>query len=133
MHGEWEKKDHTIGRKQHLGLRSRGEGEEVEWEVFGREKIDFLLREIREKWNEICAESIYRNTKLDGSRAIENLSSTNSRQIYLLRCCWESVDGQRTLMDRTTIEQTKTISMDWEFVEKLLSQIQEIFDGSRLR
>ena len=129
MHGEWEKKDHTIGRKQHLGLRSRGEGEEVEWEVFGREKIDFLSREM--KW--IRAESIYRNIKFDGLRAIENLSSTNSRQINLSRCCRESVDGQRTSMDRTAIEQTETISMDQEFVEKLLSQIEESFNGSRLR
>ena len=92
MHDEWQKEDHTKGRKQPLGWRSSGEGEEVEWEVFGGEKRDFLSREIGEKWNEICIEPIYRNTKLDGSRAIENLSSTNSRKINLSRCYREFVE-----------------------------------------
>ena len=91
MHEEWEREDHTKGRKQPLGRRSSGEGEEVEWKVFGKEKRDFLSREIREKWNEIRVESIYRNTKLDGSRAIENLSTAKEPQ-------W---------IDRASIKQTE--------------------------
>ena len=49
MHDEWEKEDHNRGRKQPFGRRLSGEGEEVEWEVFGREKRNFLSREM--KWN----------------------------------------------------------------------------------
>ena len=117
MHEEWEKEDHTKGRKQPLGRRSSGEGEEVEWKVFGKEKRDFLSREIGEKWNEIRVESIYRNTKLDGSRAIKNLSTAKEPQ-------W---------IDRASIKQTETVSMDQESVKKLLSQNQESCNGSRLR
>ena len=87
MHDTREKEDHIRWRTQDLGRRLSGEGEEVEWEVFGREKRDFLLREIREKWEKKkCAEPLYRNMKLDGSRAIEDLLSTNSRQTYMSRC-----------------------------------------------
>ena len=70
-----EKRYHTRGRKQALGEKTSGEGEEVEREVFRKEKRVFLLREMRKK---NCAETIYRKTKLVGSRVIENLSSTNS-------------------------------------------------------
>jgi len=38
------------------------EDEEVEWEVFGREKSDFLSGEIEEKWEKIALKSIYRNS-----------------------------------------------------------------------
>ena len=127
-----EKKDHTRWRTQGLGQKSSGQGEEVEWGVFGREKRVFLSREIREKWEKNRVETIYRKIKHDGSRAIENLSSTNSWQINLLKCCRETVDSQRTSMDRTAIEQTEIFSMDREFVEKLLRQVLESFNGSRL-
>jgi len=48
--------------------------------VWEREKSVSFERNQREmKKNR--GENIYRKTKLDGSRAIENLSSTNSQQI----------------------------------------------------
>ena len=56
-----------------------GEGEEVEGKVFGEVKRQFLLREIGEKWKKNRVEAIYKKMQLDGSRAIENLLSTNSR------------------------------------------------------
>ena len=76
-----EKRYHTRGRKQALDWKTSGEGEEVEWEVFGREKRVFLSREIKEKWEKNRVKTIYRKTKLNGSRAIKNLSSANSQQI----------------------------------------------------
>ena len=45
-----EKRYHTRGRKQTLGWKTGGEGEEVEWEMFEREKRVFLSSEIEEKW-----------------------------------------------------------------------------------
>ena len=36
--------------KLDLGRNPSGEGEKVEWEVFGREMREFLSREIGEKW-----------------------------------------------------------------------------------
>ena len=62
---------------------------------------------------------------------MENLSSTNSRQINLLRYCRGSIDGKNTSMDQTAIGQAEPFSMDQEFVEKLLRQILESFDGSK--
>ena len=38
---------------QGLGQNPSGEDEEFEWEVFEREKKDFLSREIEEKWEKI--------------------------------------------------------------------------------
>ena len=69
----------------------------------------------------------------NASRWIEDLSSTNSQQINLSRCCRESVDGKSTSMDRTAIEQIETFSMDRESVEKLSRQIPESFDGLKMR
>ena len=65
--------------------------------------------------------------------SMENLSSTNSRQINLLRYCWGSIDGKNTSMDQIAIGQADPFSMDREFVEKLLRQILESFDGSKKR
>ena len=48
--------------------------------------------------------------------SIEILSSINSRQINLSRCCREFVDGKSTLMDRTAIGQAEPFSMDRESV-----------------
>ena len=133
MHDKWEKRDHTRGRKQDLGRKSSGEGEGVEGKVFGREKKEFMLRENREKWKRNHIEAIYRNTNLDGLRRCQEQSSTNSRQINLSRCCQASVDDKRTSMDRTTIMQKESFSMDREFVKKLSRQIPESFDGSKMR
>ena len=49
MHDTREKWDHTRWRIHDLGRRSSGECEEVECEVFVREKKDFLSRENGEK------------------------------------------------------------------------------------
>ena len=64
---------------------------------------------------------------------MENLSSTNSRQMNLLRYCRGSIDDKNTSMDQTAIGQAEPFSMDREFVEKLLRQILESFDGSKKR
>ena len=40
----------TKEEKLDLGQNPSGEGEEVDWEVFGREMREFPLREIGEKW-----------------------------------------------------------------------------------
>ena len=78
MHDKREKIGPTRGRNQGLDWKSNGEGEEVEGKVFGEVKRQFLLREIGEKWKKNCAEAIYKKTQLNGSRAIQNLLSTNS-------------------------------------------------------
>ena len=44
-----EKKDHTRWRTQGLGRKSSEVCEKVEWEVFGKEKRDFLLKEMKRK------------------------------------------------------------------------------------
>ena len=61
--------------------------------------------------------------------SMENLSST--KQINLLRYCRGSIDDKNTSMDQTAIGQVEPFSMDREFVEKLLRQILESFDGSK--
>ena len=132
MHDKWEKRDHIRGRNQDLDQKSSSEGEGIEGKVFRREKRKFLSREIGEKWERNHAEAIYKNTNLDGSRMCRELSSTNSQQINLLRCCRASVDSKRTLMDRTAIEQTETFSMDRESIAKLSRQILESFDGLKM-
>ena len=104
MHDKWERIDHTRGRNQDFGRKTSGEGERVEGKVFGREMREFLLREIREKWEKNYIEAIYRKTHLDGSRSYQELSSTNSQQINMSRCCRESVNNKRTSMDQTAIE-----------------------------
>ena len=40
----------TKEEKLDLGQNPSGEGEEVDWEVFGREMREFPSREIGEKW-----------------------------------------------------------------------------------
>ena len=65
--------------------------------------------------------------------SMENLSSTNFWQINLLRYCRGSINGKNTSMDQTAISQAEPFSMDREFVEKLLRQILESFDGSKKR
>ena len=54
MHDKWEKRDHTRWRTQGLGQKSSGEGEEVEWEVFGRKKRVFLSREYDKSQESYC-------------------------------------------------------------------------------
>ena len=53
MHDKKEKRDHTRWRTQGLGQKTSGEGEEVEWVVFGREKksvsVERDQREMRKK------------------------------------------------------------------------------------
>ena len=49
IHDTRKNKDHTRLRKLDLGRRSSGECEEVEFEVFGKERSKFQSGEIREK------------------------------------------------------------------------------------
>ena len=46
MHDKWERRDHTRGRNQGLDRKSSEEGEGVEGKMFGRERKEFLSREI---------------------------------------------------------------------------------------
>ena len=85
MHDTREKEDHTWRKMQGLGRNPSGEDEEFKWEVFGREKRDFLSREIREKWEKIMLR-LYIKIRSSIDR---ELLSTNSRHIYLSRCYWE--------------------------------------------
>ena len=49
MHDKREKREQTREGNQDLGRKTSGEGEGVDGKVFGREKKEFLLREIGEK------------------------------------------------------------------------------------
>ena len=128
--------DHTSEERIMLGRKSTGfevqrERErgvqEVKRQVFV--KRDQRKRSLKLHW-------IYlQETRLDGSRAIENLSSSNSRQINLLRCVenlsmTKNLDGSRSY--REIIGQIETFSMDRESVEKLSRQILESFDGLKV-
>ena len=44
----------TREEKLYLGQNPSGEGEEVEWEVFGKKMREFFSREISEKWRKIA-------------------------------------------------------------------------------
>ena len=78
IHDTREKRDHNRGRTQGLGRKSSGESEKVEWEVFGREKIDFISREIKEKWRENRDKALYREHKAQWIESYWELPSTNS-------------------------------------------------------
>jgi len=54
MHEKGEKIDHTRWRTQGLGRKMSGEGEECEWEEFGREMREFLSKGIGENEIEIA-------------------------------------------------------------------------------
>ena len=100
--------------------------------VWEREKRFFVERN-EEK---IALRLYIENTKLDGSRAIESCRALILDR-FICRGAIESYQWQRNL-DRSnsywaSIEQTESFSMDRESVEKLSRQIQESFDGSRLR
>ena len=71
--------------------------------VWEKNNTVFVEREPKKK-KKNRAKTIYRKMNLDGTRAIENLLSTNSQQINLSRCYQESIDSQRTSMDRTANE-----------------------------
>ena len=68
----------TFTREEKLDLSRNpsGEGEEVEWEVFGRKIREFLSRKIGEKWKKNRSDSIYRqkHSSMDWqvSRGVEN-------------------------------------------------------------
>ena len=66
------------------------EREESVWEVKRQVSVD---REWK-KWNLKSRWSYLKKSRLDGSRICRDLSSTNSRQINLLRCHRESVDSK---------------------------------------
>ena len=53
MHEKGEKRDHTRCKTQGLGQKMSREGEECEWEEFGREMREFLSRKIEENEIEI--------------------------------------------------------------------------------
>ena len=82
MHDIKEKRDHTRWRTQDLGRKSSGEGEEFEWEVFGRGRDVFLSIEIREKWEKHELKPIYRNHK---AWWIQRCRAFKSRWIELSR------------------------------------------------
>ena len=71
--------------------------------VWEKNNTVFVEREPKKK-KKNRAKTIYRKMNLDGTRAIENLLSTNSQQINLSRCYQESIDSQRTSMDRDCVK-----------------------------
>ena len=86
--------------------------EESVWEVKGQVSVE---RDKKMK-SEITLKLFEKNV----FRWKEDLSSTNSRQINLSRCCWESVDDKNTSMDRSyreAIGQTENILMDREAIK----------------
>ena len=117
-----EKRDHTRWRTQGLGQKSSGEGEEVEWEVFGREKRVFLSREIREKWKKIV-EKIYIEKQSLMDRELLRICQALILNKFSCRSAIESYQRQRKLDGlnsyRVAIEQAERFSMDRESIEKL--------------
>ena len=87
----------------------------------------------REKWRENRAKAIYRKHKTRWIESCRALILDN----FICRGAIESYQWQRNLDGsnsyRASIEQIESFSMDRESVEKLSRQIQESFDGSRLR
>ena len=100
--------------------------------VWEREKRFFVERN-EEK---IALRLYIENTKHDGSRAIESCRALILDR-FICRGAIKSYQWQRNLDGsnsyRASIEQTESFSMDRESVEKLSRQIQESFNGSRLR
>ena len=109
-----------------MGRRLSGESEEVECEVFGRERSEFLSREIKEnerkislriyiekhegRWIERCRVVIFDRWSYRG--AIE-------------RCPTQSdLDGSRSYQE--SIEHTETSSMDREAIETNSQKLQWI-------
>ena len=64
--------------------------------------------------------------------AIEILSSTNSRQINLSRCCQEFVDGKSTSMDRTAIEKLSAKQNLSRWIENLSRSYREKFQKASM-
>ena len=116
MHEEWEIREACqviwdLNRLKIMWVWSL-EIEESVWEVKGQVSVE---RDKKMK-SEITLNLFEKNV----FRWKEDLSSTNSRQINLSRCCWESVDDKNTSMDRSyweAIGQTENILMDREAIK----------------
>ena len=115
-------------KNQDLGRKSSGECERVEGKKFGREKRDFLSREIKEKRERNRVEAIYRNTNLDGSRscralildkyicwgAVEHLSMTKKPQWIEQLSSRQKLSWWIENLSRSYWDKFQKASMDWK-------------------
>ena len=97
MHEKHEEREiREAYQRENAGFRLKSkwvwglEREESIWEV----KRQVSVYREWEKWNLKSRWSYLKKSHLDGSRICRDLSSTNSRQINLLRCYRESVDSK---------------------------------------
>ena len=115
----------TFTREEKLDLSRNpsGEGEEVEWEVFGREIRELLLRKIGEKWKKIVLILYIDKYTTRWIGRYQEVSRIKNSQMELSR----GVHSNLTSMDREAIENLSSIQKLSQWIEKLLRSYRDWF------